>query len=169
MHTLLTDEQWAVVEPLVSRPRARTGRPPRDARILFEAACWILTTGSQWRALPKEFGPWQTAFDRFNRWRREGVFDRLVAELQRRSNEEGLIDWTLFCLDGTSVRACRAAAGAGDGGTRTSRRATRWAAPAGGSPARSTSSPTGRATCCRSRSRRGSGTSRRRSRRCSVR
>ena len=67
MHTFLTNAQWAVVEPLVLRPRARTGRPPRDVRTLFEAVCWILATGSQWRALPKAFGPWQTAFDYFNR------------------------------------------------------------------------------------------------------
>jgi transposase len=40
---------------------------------------WKLRTGAPWRDLPERYGPWQTCYDRFIRWRRDGTWDRLLA------------------------------------------------------------------------------------------
>ena len=91
-----------------------------------------MKTGAQWRDLPERFGPWQSAYDRFRRWRLAGTLDRVVAHLQRDLDRDGLIDWSAFCVDSTSVRASRSAAGARKKGAptqpaaRMSRRIMRW-------------------------------------------
>lgn len=133
----LTDAQWARIAHLFEPTSAR-GRPGRPARLMLDAALWIMEAGAQWRDLPERFGPWQSAYDRFRRWRLAGTLDRVVAHLQRDLDRDGLIDWSAFCIDSTSVRASRSAAGArkrgapprGPGsrasGSLTSRRIVRW-------------------------------------------
>jgi transposase len=131
----LTDEQWQLVEPLIPHSVARTGRPPKDRRLMLNGIFWILGTGAPWRDLPERFGPWQTVYDHFSRWRREGVFAKVIEALQVKLDEHGLIDWELWCVDGANVRAARAAAGADkkvSTATPTNRRTTRWAAAAAG-------------------------------------
>jgi transposase len=137
----VTDEQWGFLEPLLRRPRAKTGRTPRDVRTLLNGMMWILRTGAPWRDLPERFGPWQTVYDYFNRWRAEGVWDRILEALHIRLDGEGRIDWDLWCVDGSSVRATRAAGGADKKvaiATRRNRRTTHWAAAAADSGANST-------------------------------
>jgi transposase len=144
----LTDEQWVWVEPHVPRSKARTGRPASDRRLMLNGIFWILATGAPWRDLPERFGPWQTVYDHFRNWRRQGVFARIIDALQIKLDDRGLIDWELWCVDGASVRATRAAAGADkkvSRGTRTSRRTTRWAAAEAGLDRSSTWSLTARA------------------------
>lgn len=131
----LTDEQWALVASLIPAREAHTGRPPRDRRVLLNGIFWILHTGAPWRDLPERFGPWQTVYHHFSRWRARGVFDRIVAALQIKLDEKGLIDWDLWCIDGANVRASRAAAGADkkvSTGTPMSRTTTHWAAAEAG-------------------------------------
>jgi len=106
----LTDEQWALVEPLVP---LSTARPSRDRRTLLNGLFWILHTGAPWRDLPERFGPWQTVYHHFAKWRRDGVFAEIVEALQITLDDRGLIDWDLWCIDGANVRAARAAGGAG--------------------------------------------------------
>lgn len=79
---------------------------------MLNAIFWRLNTGAPWRDLPERYGPWQTAYDRFWRMRQSGLLDRIIERLQLCLNEAGLIDPALFCIDGTNVRAARAAAGA---------------------------------------------------------
>jgi transposase len=138
----LTDEQWTIVEPLIPSKHARTGRPPADRRQMLDGIMWILRTGAPWRDLPDRFGPHQTVYDYYSHWRHDGVFDRVLLALQIRLDRQGKIDWDLWCIDGSHVRAARCAAGAGkkvSSGTRTkvSRRTTRWAAVAADSAASS--------------------------------
>jgi len=95
---------------------------------MLNGILWILRTGAPWRDLPERFGPWQTVYDHFARWRKAGVYDRILESLHVRLDAVGEIDWDLWCIDGSSVRATRAAAGAAAVGTRTSRKTTRWAA-----------------------------------------
>ena len=150
----LTDEQWALVESHIPRSTARTGRPPSDPRLMLNGIFWILHTGAPWRDLPERFGPWQTVYDHFRKWRKAGVFARIVEALQVKLDKHGLIDWDLWCVDGAHVRASRAAAGADkkvSGGTRTNRPITRWAAAAAGLDRSSTWSLTVRALRSRSR------------------
>jgi transposase len=142
----LSDEEWGLIEDLLPRPprpRAR-GRRWRDHRQVLNGIFWVLRSGSPWRDLPERYGPWQTCYDRFVRWRRDGTFGRMLCRLHGLLEQEGLIDWRLFCVDGTNIRAAKAAAGARHkrGGTRMSRQTTRWAAAAAGGAARSTWSPT---------------------------
>ena len=131
----LTDEQWALVESHVPLSAAGTGRPARDRRTLLNGIFWILCTGAPWRDLPERFGPWQTVYDHFRKWRKSGVFAAIIEALQVKLDKDGYIDWELWCVDGSSVRAARAAAGADkkvSSGTRTSRKTTLWAAAEAG-------------------------------------
>jgi transposase len=160
----LTDEQWAWVEPHLPRSTARTGRPARDRRTLLNGIFWILATGAPWRDLPERFGPWQTVYDHFRTWRSSGVFAAVIEALQVKLDDKGYIDWQLWCVDGSSVRAARAAAGAAKkacGDTPTSPPTTRWAAAAAGLDRSSTWSLTVRALRSPSKSPRAKSTSRR--------
>ena len=160
----LTDEQWDLVEPLIPKKVAPTGRPPRDRRLMLNGIFWVLGTGAPWRDLPERFGPCKTVHRYFCDWRRGGVFAKVVEALQVKLDRRGLIDWELWCVDGASVRATRAAAGAGkkaSPATPTSRRTTRWAAAEAGLGRSSTWSLTVTASPSRSTSRPGRPTSRR--------
>jgi transposase len=131
----LMDEQWVLVEPHIPRSEARTGRPPKDRRLMLNGIFWVLCTGAPWRDLPERFGPWQTVYDKFCKWRKSGVFARIIEILQIKLDQQGLIDWDLWCVDGASVRAARAAAGADKKVSTdipTSRRTTLWAAAEAG-------------------------------------
>jgi transposase len=95
---------------------------------MLNAIFWLLRTGAPWRDLPERYGPWQTVYEWFTRWRRDGTWDRMLEALQIRLDREGRIDWDLWCVDGTNVRASRAAAGGGKRGALKSPRTTLWAA-----------------------------------------
>lgn len=111
----LKDEHWALVEPVLP-PQRRLGRGGlwRDHRTVVNAVFWVLFSGAAWRDLPERYGPWQTAYDRFCRWRRDGTWDRerVLATLRLRADAAGLLDYTQYNADSTSVRAHAAAAGA---------------------------------------------------------
>ena len=144
----LTDEQWALVGPLLPKRTAKTGRTPSDPRLMLDGIFWVLSTGAPWRDLPDRFGPWQTVYHYFSTWRKVGVFGSIIETLQIKLDKKGLIDWDLWCVDGASVRGSRAAAGASKKASRstaTSRRTTRWAAAEAGSGPSSTWSLTARA------------------------
>jgi hypothetical protein len=79
-----------------------------------------------------------TIYERLTGWRREGLFDRILDRLRLKLNAEGLIDLDLWCIDSTSIRASRSAAGARKRGIRRNPRIMRSASRAGASAARST-------------------------------
>src|SRR3954452_8247974 len=110
----LSDPQWARIAPLFpQRVRPGTvGRPPGDNRPIVNGILWVLHTGASRRDLPERNGPWQTVLTRFNGWRRDGTWVRIVTSLPDELDDKGLIDHDLWCIDGTVVRASRAAAGA---------------------------------------------------------
>ena len=104
---VLTDAQWAMLEPLVEACRPRAKVPPSDLRRTVEAILWRCTNGAKWRAVPEELGPWWKAAQIFIRWARLGVWDRLLNLAQERGVELGMA-----FLDGTNIRAHAKAAGA---------------------------------------------------------
>jgi transposase len=104
---VLTDAQWAVLEPLVEACRPRAKVPPSDLRRTLEAIVWRCANGAEWRAVPADLGPWWKAAQIFIRWARLGVWDRLLDMAQARGVELGMA-----FLDGTSIRAHAKAAGA---------------------------------------------------------
>ena len=159
----LTDEQWAAVEPLIPRSTATTGRPASDRRLMADGLFWILATGAPWRDLPERFGPWQTVYDHFRKWRKSGVFASIIEALQVKLDNKEYIDWELWCVDGASVRAARAAAGADkkvSTATATNPPTTHWAAAAAGLDRSSTWSLTVRAIPLPSKSPQAKSTSR---------
>jgi transposase len=82
---------------------------------MVEAMLWIDRTGAPWRDLPSEYGSWQSVATRFYRWVEDGVWDRVLEELQRQADASGKLDWNLHHVDGTSVRAHQHAGGAQKG------------------------------------------------------
>lgn len=124
----LTDEQYAQIEELLP-PNHRRGGQWNDHRKTIDGILWVLADGGRWRNLPTEFGPWQSVYDRFRRWSRNGLWDQILRRLQARKMRHGEIDWELFCIDGTVVRGHQSAAGAAKkGGPRASRMTMVWAA-----------------------------------------
>jgi transposase len=111
--TILSDSQWERLRPLLPPQKPRTGRPAKDHRQVLEGILWVLRTGAPWRDLPEHtFGPWQTYATRFYRWRKAGIWDKVLAELQRQGDAAGAVDWSLHHADGTVIRAHQHAAGA---------------------------------------------------------
>jgi transposase len=107
----LTDAQFALIEPLL--PAApRRGRPWKDHRVVLNGLFWKLNTGVPWRDIPERYGSWQTIYDRYVFWRRNGTWERIMAALQVQLDANGQLDWQQWNVDGTSIRASRAAAGA---------------------------------------------------------
>jgi transposase len=72
----LTDFEWSVIEPLL--PRGKPGPRRKDDRRVLNGIFWVLRAGAPWRDLPERYGPYTTAYNRFNRWRKAGVWDRLM-------------------------------------------------------------------------------------------
>ena len=104
---MLSDTQWAILEPLVEACRPKGKTPPQDLRRTLSAIVWRHQNGAKWRAVPAELGPWWRAAQVFIRWARAGVWERLLALVQERGVKLGMV-----FLDGTSVRAHQKAAGA---------------------------------------------------------
>lgn len=107
----LTDAQFALIEPLLPTG-PRRGRPWNDHRQVLNGLFWKLNTGVPWRDIPERYGAWKTIYDRYVFWRRNGTWERMMAALQVQLDANGQIDWQQWNIDGTSIRASRAAAGA---------------------------------------------------------
>src|SRR5262249_10632617 len=102
----LTDEEWALLEPLMpkSRKSARV-----DDRKIMNAIFYVLRTGMPWRDLPERYGPYTTAYNRFNRWSRRGIWKQIFDQVATRSRVG------LYFIDSTIVKAPRCASGAKGG------------------------------------------------------
>lgn len=107
----LIDDQWELIEDIFGEP-AETGRPRADRRNVVDGSFWILRTGAPWRDLPERYGKWKTVHDLFRRWSYDGTFDEILRRLRRGMVDVREIDDELWCVDGTTGRAARCAAGA---------------------------------------------------------
>ena len=84
----LTDAEWALIARRLPR-RRRLGRPRKvDLREVLQAILYILSTGCQWRALPKEFPPYSTVQSYFYTWRDTGTWQKIVAVLVRQARRK---------------------------------------------------------------------------------
>ena len=128
----LNERQWRAIEPLL--PKQGRGGVWRDHRTVINGISWRLHTGAKWRDVPERYGPWQTLYDRFVRWRKDGTWERLVRALERELTEADELDLDVLFIDSSIVRATRAAAGGGKRGALRSPRTTPWDARAAASP-----------------------------------
>src|SRR5438445_396769 len=102
----LSDEEWALLEPLMPEAR-KSGRA--DDRKIMNAIFYVLRTGMPWRDLPERYGPYTTAYNRFNRWSQRGVWKRIFEQVAEKSRDG------FFLIDSTIVKAHRFASGAKGG------------------------------------------------------
>jgi transposase len=106
---ILTDAQWAIIEPFTLGKKSDPGQTGRDPRLFMEAVLWIVRTGAQWRELPGEFGKWNSVFKRFRRWVQVDVFYRMFKALSADA------DFEYVMIDGTIVKVHRSGQGAKGG------------------------------------------------------
>ncbi len=120
----LRDEAYERIEPLL--PQQTSGGRWADHRTVLNGMFWILNAGTQWRDMPERYGKWQTVYGRYRRWVREGLFDRILERLHLELDEDGRIDWDVFDVDGSNIRAHQSAAGASKKGAPKNRPTTPW-------------------------------------------
>lgn len=107
----LSDAQWAVLEAALPAGSGR-GRPPKwTKRQIIDGIRWRVRTGTPWRDVPEAYPPWQTLYDWFRRWQRDGTWAAILAALQAGADAAGRIVWTVS-VDSTVSRAHQHAAGA---------------------------------------------------------
>ena len=124
----ISDADWDRIKDLLP-----TRGPAADNRLFVDAVLWVARTGAAWRDLPDRFGNWNSAWRRFDRWARAGVWQRVFEALQDPDTE-----WLL--MDSTIIRAHPSAAGAKKRRAGPAGRASRrWAAAGAGSGPRCTS------------------------------
>src|SRR5947208_12463537 len=85
--TDLADEQYALVEPLLPRPK-KMGRPPANLRAVLNGLLYLNRTGCQWRLLPHDFPPWSTVHTWYRRWRTDGTWQRLNDALRPQARQQ---------------------------------------------------------------------------------
>jgi transposase len=107
--SVLSDEQWERIAPLLPGKVGDPGRSGDDNRHFLEAVLWIARTGAPWRDLPREFGKWNSVFKRFRRWVLKGVFEKVFERLS------GDPDFEYAIIDATIVRVHQHGTGAKGG------------------------------------------------------
>jgi transposase len=98
---MLSEAQMRRIEPCFPLSH---GVPRVDDRRVLSGILFVIRNGLRWRDAPREYGPHKTIYNRFIRWSRLGVFDRIFAELSKGSGTEQLM------IDATHLKAHRTAA-----------------------------------------------------------
>src|SRR5262245_16268830 len=104
----LTDEQWAIIDPLIPElPRREDGRgrPWKDSREVLNGILWVLRSGARWDDLPERFPTYQTCHRRFQQWVREGVLRSVLEALAEDLRERGELDLSECFIGGMFVVA----------------------------------------------------------------
>lgn len=101
----LSDDLWALIEPILlddapPTPRSHGGRPRIDWRAAIDGIIFRLRSGCQWNKLPERFGSDRSIHRWFQRWSRDGVFEKIWAVLVEACDELGAVDWKWQAADG---------------------------------------------------------------------
>jgi transposase len=110
----LSNRQWNRIQHLFPdlEHDHKAGRPWKPHRQLLNGILWRLHAGAPWRDIPSRYGPWQTVYDRFRRWRLDGTWMRILTYLLDHLDKHGRLGRDLWCVDASIIRATRAAGGA---------------------------------------------------------
>jgi len=108
----MSHEQWARLEPRLPSSKGKRGRPYKDHRRVINGIRWRERTGAPWRDIPARYGPWQTCYDRFVSWQKQGIWPRILQTLQGEADAAGDLVWTHCSIDSSVIRAHQHAAGA---------------------------------------------------------
>ena len=108
------DDAWMLISPLLPPERgvSKAGRPYLEHRQVMNGIFWVLCSGAPWRDLPERYGHWKTIYNRFNRWSKTGIINCIFNRLLQILDGKRLVDWGAIALDGSNIRALKAAAGA---------------------------------------------------------
>ena len=101
---VLSDSEWARLEPLMPSSKNCVGRPFQDHRRILEGIIYRYRAGIPWRDLPESFGPWQTVWTRDRRFSGDGTWDAIFTRLLSQADVAGLIEWEVS-VDSTVNRA----------------------------------------------------------------
>ncbi|WP_229371721.1 IS5 family transposase [Umezawaea beigongshangensis] len=107
----VTDAQWAELDPLLPDPACLAGQGGRwekhCRRVIVDAILYVVDNGIKWRALPADFSPWPTVYERFAAWEKVGATQRLLDELRDRVRLVGdrVAAPSAVIMDSQSVRA----------------------------------------------------------------
>ena len=104
----LTDFEWSIIEPLL--PNKPRGVPRADDRKVLNGIYWRLRTRSPWADIPERYGPATTCYNRFVRWAKIGVWDRIFEEVSK------AYDGDLQMVDSSSIRVHQYGANGKKGG-----------------------------------------------------
>ena len=87
----LAKEQWDRIKPMLPpEETGKRGRPRKDNRTMLNGMLWIVRSGAQWRELPEAYGPWQSVFARFSKWRDDGTLENVFHALSEGADMENL-------------------------------------------------------------------------------
>jgi transposase len=79
----LKPEEWSRIKPLLPpETTGKKGRPRLDNQTMLNGMLWIVRSGAPWRCLPECYGKWQGVYARHQKWREDGLWDRITQELQ---------------------------------------------------------------------------------------
>ncbi|MCS6846494.1 MAG: IS5 family transposase [Anaerolineae bacterium] len=101
----LTDEQWAVIAPLIPKRTRRRGRPRNEDRKTLNGILSVLKTGCAWADLPTEYGSDTTCWRRLQAWSADGTWERVWRALLSQLDAQDKLEGTQACLDGRFVPA----------------------------------------------------------------
>ena len=86
--TDLTDEQWKILKPLIP-PQKPGGRPRKtNIRQVLNAIFYLLRSGCAWRLIPHDFPPWQTVYNYFRKWKKDGIWEKIHETLHQECRKE---------------------------------------------------------------------------------
>lgn len=105
----LQDDQWNLIKDLLPGKKGAAGRTCKDNRLFVDAVLWLAWTGGHWRELPKQYGSWNSVFQRYNRWLKAGVWQPIFLALS------GDPHFKYVMIESTIVHVHRSSAGAKGG------------------------------------------------------
>ena len=107
----ITSKQWERIQDLFPPERTgKRGRPAKNNRDMLNGMIWIARSGAQWRELPSCYGPWQSVYSRFAKWRDSGVLENVFRTLSSDADMENI------SIDSTCVKVHQSANGGGKNG-----------------------------------------------------